>query len=451
MDYSEALQYLNSFINYEKDTSYNYNSSFKLERMARFAALLGDPQNGIRSIHVAGSKGKGSTAAFIQSILGSAGYRTGLYTSPHLLSFRERIRIGDRLIEEDEMSGLLERMKGPIETLRGPQKPSFFEVYTAMAYLYFKDKKVDFAVYETGLGGRLDATNIIEPLVTVITPVSYEHMDKLGDTLAQIASEKAGIVKHGVPSVSAPQDEEALSVIDKICKDRGSDLTVVGRDVTFELLSSNETGTEFIYNGKSGGPLRLRTPLLGPHQAANAATAIAAVEVLSNSREWSRPFRTMRPFRSSEERSRPFPTEMIRNGIASAKWPGRLQVIARKPTVVLDGAQNRASARALSESIRSIFRYNKLTLVLGVSKDKDIEGIMDELLPLADSVILTKSSVKERAAEPAKMKELARAKDVIMTSSVNEAMGIARQRARPDDLILVTGSLFVVGDVLKNA
>src|SRR3989338_5210903 len=235
MTYSEALTYLNSFINYEKQSSYDYKKSFKLDKMRHLASLLGEPQKGIRSIHVAGTKGKGSTSAIIHSILKEANFNVGLYTSPHLVSFRERIRINDCLISEEDISSLLEKVKGVIEKM-GSDKPSFFEVYTALAFLYFKEKKVDFAVYEVGLGGRLDATNIIEPLVSAITPISYEHTQKLGNTLREITGEKAGIIKENRICISAPQEEEALKVIKMICMEKKARLILVGKDILFEEL-----------------------------------------------------------------------------------------------------------------------------------------------------------------------------------------------------------------------
>ncbi|MDO8535402.1 MAG: Mur ligase family protein, partial [Candidatus Omnitrophota bacterium] len=195
MTYREALKYLDSFINYEQIGSYDYKASLKLERMKRFVSLLGDPQKNTRCVHVAGSKGKGSTAVYLYSILRQAGFNTGLYTSPHLITFRERIRINDELISEEDLSRILTNIKETIESHMKDEMPTFFEVYTAIAYLYFKEKNVDFAVYEVGLGGRLDATNVIEPLACAITPISYEHTDKLGHTLSEIAAEKCGIIK----------------------------------------------------------------------------------------------------------------------------------------------------------------------------------------------------------------------------------------------------------------
>ena len=435
MTYPEALQYLNSFIDYERQSRYNYNKAFELGRMRRLARLLGNPHEEIRSIHVAGTKGKGSTSAIIQSILTQAGFKTGLYTSPHLVSFRERIRIGGSLITEEDVGRILEKVRSATEEL-DDEGLSFFEVYTALAYLYFKEKRCDFAVYETGLGGRLDATNIIEPLVSVITPISYEHTDKLGTTLRQIASEKGGIIKEGGICVLAPQEKEALGALEKICEAKKARIILVGRDVRARELSSDEEKEAFSVSGMSAEYPRLEMRLLGSHQVLNASTAIAAVETLRG-------------------HGIEISAGDIRKGIAAAVWPGRLEIVSREPFVALDGAQNRASADALASAVKKIFRgrgkYKNLILVLGVSKDKDIKGILDELLPIADRVILTKSKIVERAAEPSAIRELmgGRAGEAILTANVKEAMEKAFSKAGKEDLILITGSLFVVGEVIE--
>ncbi|MBI5124090.1 MAG: bifunctional folylpolyglutamate synthase/dihydrofolate synthase, partial [Candidatus Omnitrophica bacterium] len=385
MTYSEALKYLDSFINYERVRDYNYKESLKLERMRLLAALLGNPQRYIPSVHVAGSKGKGSTAAYIQSIIKAANFKVGLYTSPHLISFRERIKINDTLINEEDLSRILGDIKKVIEPSMQDDRPTFFEVYTALAFMYFKEKNVDFVVYETGLGGRLDATNVIEPLVSAITPISYEHTDKLGSTLKEIAGEKCGIIKKDSICVSAPQEKEALDVIESVCGETRSRLILVGRDVTFKDVKSDDEEVVFNVSGALGEYPLLKTSLLGPHQMMNAALAIAAVEAMAL-------------------RGTVIPMDAVRNGIESACWEGRIEVVKRKPFMILDGAQNRASANALANAIKKIFKYKKLILVFGVSKDKDVKGILEELLPISDSVILTKSKVAMRAMRSEKIK-----------------------------------------------
>lgn len=438
MTYPEALQYLDSFINYEKKDKYDYNKSFNIDRIKKIASLLGNPHRAANAIHIAGTKGKGSTAAFIYSILKAAGFKVGLYTSPHLVSFRERIRINDTLISEDDVVKFLGSIKKVLDGVE-EDNPSLFEVCTALAYLYFREKKVDFAVYETGLGGRLDATNIISPLVSCITPISYDHMDKLGDTLGLIAGEKAAIIKEGSVCVSAPQDTEALDVIKKACCENNVRLALVGSDIKFKELSSSDDKEVFDVFGIDDEYRMLTSRLLGPHQVINAATAIGVIEALRFHGVVVSP-------------------DCVRRGVESCRWPGRLEVAARSPMVVLDGAQNKASALALAGAVKKIFKYKNLILVLGVSKDKDLKGILDELLPISDSIVLTKSKIVERALDPMKIREFisgnkgkegkVRIGDdrVFSTSGVDEALSKARELAKPDDLILITGSLFVVGE-----
>ncbi|MCM8779659.1 MAG: bifunctional folylpolyglutamate synthase/dihydrofolate synthase, partial [Candidatus Omnitrophica bacterium] len=383
--FKESQQYLESFINYEKVSEYPYKNSFKLERMRGFLKELGQPQKELKCIHIAGTKGKGSTCAFVAYVLKEAGYRVGLYTSPHLVTFRERIRIlGDHsarapshhspefegMISEQEVTELVEKIKPAVDKF-SQNNPygvlSFFEIYTALAFIYFKEKKVDFAVLETGLGGRLDATNTADALISVITRISYEQTQKLGNTLREIAGERAGIIKaKDTIVISAPQEVEAEEVIRKKCSDVGAELRSVGKDIVW-----GKRGLGFGVWGKGFGYPQLNIRLLGQHQIINAATAIGAIEAL-------------------KEKGAAISDEAVKNGLSKARWPGRCEVAARDPVVVLDGAQNRASSRALKEAIKKNFKYKRLVLVLGVSKDKDIRGISEELCPLADEIILTR-------------------------------------------------------------
>ncbi|MDP3804208.1 MAG: folylpolyglutamate synthase/dihydrofolate synthase family protein [Candidatus Omnitrophota bacterium] len=427
MTYPEALQYLDSFANYEKKDSYDYKGSFSIDRMKALASTLGNPQDEIKSIHIAGTKGKGSTAAIIYSILKEAGFKVGLYTSPHLVSFRERIRINDSMISEDDIVNILERIDRALAGFKD-DPPSFFEIYTALCFVYFKEKKVDFAVYETGLGGRLDATNIVHPLVSVITPISYEHTDKLGSTLREIAAEKGGIIKDDSVCVLAPQEPEALRALEKICNEKKTKLIHVGKEINYKEFKADAESEEFSVFGVFGEYPRLLTRLLGSHQVVNSATAIGAIEALRFS-------------------GITIPMEAVRKGIESARWPGRLEIVGRKPLVILDGAQNRASALALANAVKKIFKHKNLILVLGVSKDKDVKGILDELLPISDFVVLTKSKVIERALEPVKIREfIGEDKKVLLTSGIEEALSKVKELAKPEDLILITGSLFLVGE-----
>jgi len=429
MTYPETLEYLESFVNYERFLAWPYKESLKLERINNFLKLIGNPHDDLRCIHIAGSKGKGSTCAFIAYILREAGFKVGLYTSPHLSDFRERIRIlghkgikagghkskdFEGMISRRDLMKIIIRLKARIDKYSRNSKYgplTFFEIYTAIAFVYFLEKKVDFAVLETGLGGRLDATNVVKPLACAITPISYEHTQKLGNTLREIAGEKAGIIKQKTAVISAPQAKEAMRVIEQRCKEKKARLRVA-RYITKEYG-------------------RLKLGLLGRHQQVNAAVAIAAVEELRNS-------------------GVRVGVDAIKDGLSKAVWPGRCEVIARNPCVVLDGAQNVASARVLKKAIRENFsasgvKYRKLILVLGISDDKDIRGICFELKDLADKVILTKAA-SPRATEPAVLAGNFPCKVAYLTKNVSEARKLAVKLAHKRDLILVTGSLFVVGE-----
>jgi len=458
MTYSGAFEYLDSFVNYEKVSDYSYNASFNLKRMECLLEALGNPHLRFRSVHIAGTKGKGSCAAMIASILREAGFRIGLYTSPHLVSPRERIRvldkfkiensklkigdsklkIGEREIEgaipEEDLCELLAKIKPAVKEIQG--KPdlgevSFFEIYTLLAFLYFAQNEVDFAILEVGMGGRLDATNVVKPLVSVITPISFDHTDKLGSTLESIAKEKAGIIKEGVPCVSAPQEDAAYSVIRRTSRERGVSLYEVGKDILFEIVNEDQMWIHFYLCGLLGEYGNLKLPLLGRHQVINAAAALGAVELLSN----------YEVLISDSE---------VRRGLRDVAWPGRLQVIGEHPWIVLDGAQNRASARALMEAIKGIFSYKDLVLVLGVSLNKDIRGVAEELCPISREVILTQAP-STRAAEPEAILEVigGLCPKITLTNEVEEAMELARKKSSSDDLILVTGSLYVIGELIR--
>ena len=460
MTYPQSIRYLESFVNYEKKTDYSYRGSLKLERLRDFLRIIGDPQDKLRCIHIAGTKGKGSTCAFTAYILRQAGFKVGLYTSPHLSDFRERIRIlspspltlhpipdFEGMISKKELVALVTRLRPGIDRYnrRSQYGPlTFFEVCTALAFVYFLQKKVDFAVLETGLGGKLDATNTAQSLVSAITPISYEHTQMLGKTLTKIAGEKAGIIKRRSSSVvrrpliviSAPQKEEAARVIRKKCRKEGAQLREVGRDIIIKIghgLRVKGEGSRFEVEGLNGKYTFLRTMLLGEHQVINASTAVGIIEAL-------------------REYGIHIGIAAIRKGLLNTRWPGRCEVMQRRPWVILDGAQNAASAETIKDALHRNFSYKKLFLILGVSSDKDIPGMCRQVCPFVHKIILTRSA-NPRAAKIADMERAIRSiipksgKDIIRTGNTGEAIDIARALAGKQDLILATGSLFVVGEI----
>ena len=442
MNYSTALEYIDSFIDFEKIPRYSYASSFNLERMRAFLCELGNPHKDLKTIHIAGSKGKGSTCAIVTEILKFAGYRVGLYTSPHLLDVRERIRIlagGWRLeaqgigdfegaIVEEEFVELIERIEGVAERFRDHQelgRLSFFEILTAVAFLYFKEKGVDFAVLETGLGGRLDATNVTQPIMCGITNISKEHTDKLGDSLEAITREKAGIIKAKGSVVSTLQEKEVMDVIRKVCEEKEAKLLELGNDIKYSIIESNAFGQVFNLDVPGYSYKGLEINLIGRHQVENAALAIGMLKGSIDVGE-----------------------SAVRAGLKGVSWPGRLQVIQREPFLILDGAQNVASIKAVLSSIKEIFRYKRLICIFGISSDKDIKGVSAEVDRVSDMMILS-CSQNERAVSPGSLKEYFSKPRVEVRDSVNEALGLGLRIARKEDLILVTGSLYVVGEAMR--
>lgn len=395
--------------------------------------LLGNPQKDLRAIHIAGTKGKGSVCAFIASILREAGFKVGLYTSPHLIDVRERIRIGEKIAKKD-FSRLIEKIKPYAEKLRETElgRLSYYEVLTACAFLYFKQARVDFAVLETGIGGRLDATNTVSSLVCAITPISYEHTRVLGSTLAEIATEKAGIIKTKDRIViCAPQRKEALKVIRKRAKVQAARLFEVGKDIRIKEKHSDLYGQSFDIRGIFDEYPGLKIKLLGRHQLINAAVAAGCAEALGY-------FNVK------------ISHQAIAKGLKKAFWPGRLQIVSRSPAIVFDGAHNQASAFALKEALNKFFNFRNLTLVFGVCQDKDVRGILKELVPLANKTILTKAA-NPRAMDLEALRSFIKTKrPVVLCENSTRALEIARKEAGKKDLILVCGSLFLLGELLKK-
>ncbi len=433
MTYAEATEFLFSLR--------RFGWRLGLETALRLMDLLGNPQAAVPSAHIGGTNGKGSTAAMLSAILQAAGYRTGLYTSPHLLSFAERIRVNGVPIGLEEVTHLTAQMKDlcsahfaqyPIPNPPADRlpHPTFFELTTAMAFLHFARQAAEAAVIEVGLGGRFDATNVVTPAVAVVTNVSLEHQEYLGRTLPEIGMEKAGIIKPGVPVVTGAQGE-ALEVLRRIAADRGAPLVHIRETYTCTIRDSGLAGQTFDLGGPNRRYAALHIPLAGRHQVENAVAAIAAAELLEG-----------RGFRLGEA--------AIRCGLHQARWPGRLHLVSDRPRILMDGAHNPAGARALAAFVaehRSTL--HRLILVFGVLRDKDWESMLALLGPLADQTILTHPPA-DRGADPRELVAADRfCPKVEIATDPGEGLALARAVAGPEDTILVTGSLYTVAAALR--
>lgn len=432
LTFAEALSYLDSFINYERQPQVPYTrEAFDLTEFERFLARLDDPHRRLKTVVVAGTKGKGSTAAMIASIAQASGLTTGLYTSPHLCSIRERIRVNGAMVSEEVFAGLVNDLMPHIEAagMAGVRRfRTFFEILTAMALVHFRNVGVDLAVLEVGLGGRLDATNVATPLVSVITPISLDHTEVLGETIPKIAREKAGIIKpHGLVAM-APQRPEASVVIRDVCLAQGARLLDVASELRWRPLHYSWEGSSFDLDGAARAYPTLEIPLAGPHQILNAATAIATAEAL-------------------QAQGLPISMDGIRQGVKQVTWEGRLETVSRQPWIVLDGAHNRDSACCLREALAACFPYRRLILVLGISANKNLAWIIEELAPLATVTVATRAMVP-RAAPPQQVAALASrwCPHTMVEEDTQKGLAMAIAETQPDDLLLVTGSLYLVGD-----
>jgi dihydrofolate synthase/folylpolyglutamate synthase len=424
--YNLALDYLYSFVDYSlKHASELAKADFNLERMFALMVSLGDPHTQYPVIHVAGTKGKGSVSALAASALTAAGYKTGLYTSPHLQDYAERIQVDGRPIPHGELAELVEEIKPAVA--RVPYLTTF-EITTALGFLYFARQGCDAAVIEVGLGGRLDATNIVTPRVSVITSLSLDHTLVLGDTLAKIAGEKAGIIKPGVPVVSASQKDEALEVLVRIAGERGCDFTLVGRDVKVEALSHSIDGQTLQVWTSSLPPLKLTIPLLGDHQVENAAVAYAALKTSGLD----------------------VPDETIQKGFASAKWRSRFEIARREPPVIFESAHNQDSFARMYQTLETYFPGRQVYLILGASEDKNLIGMFEEMKPKIKKLIVTRAD-HPRALEPGVICQIAGQAGV--ESEVLEPVEAAFRRAlelseKDGSIVLSAGSMFVTAEVM---
>jgi len=419
--YNKALDYLYSFVDYSlKHASELARAEFNLDRMFALMDALGNPQNAYPVIHVAGTKGKGSVSALCASGLQAAGYKVGLYTSPHLLDYCERIQVNGEPISHASMVELVEQIKPAVAKI---SKLTTFEITTALGFLAFAKQGCNAAVIEVGLGGRLDATNVVTPKVSVITSLSYDHMAVLGDTLAKIAGEKAGIIKPGVPVVSSPQKDEALDVIFRAAKEKGASLTLVGRDVKFEPLSSSLDGQSFrIQNSE------FRIPLLGVPQLENAAVAYAALKASGI----------------------PISDDAIQKGFSQVKWRARFEIARRDPPVIFDSAHNQDSFAKLRQTLEEYFPARQVYLIFGASEDKNIPGMFAEMKPKIKRLIVTRAD-HPRALEVEKILRLADQARVEAEAvcPVEAALKRALELSENDgSIVLSAGSMFVTAEVM---
>lgn len=443
--YQQSLDYLYSFVDYSLTRNLQFSEeNFDLSRMQALLDRMGNPHKKFKSIHVAGTKGKGSTAALIASAICEGGYRVGFYTSPHLVDYSERIQINGQSIPPVDLVNLLEEMKPSIEAIA---RLTTFEITTALAFEYFARQKADYAVVEVGLGGRLDATNVIDPFLSVITSISYDHMNVLGDTLAKIATEKAGIIKQSRPVVIAPQNNEAMEPLEKAAAEMNSPLVVVGRDfyfsadghdLDFQTLQvwkdSDQEKMDIYIEGdrKTWQPHILTIPLLGYHQIVNAATAFAALDM-----------------------ARLYGLEIsdsaIRDGFKKVSWPGRFEVLRKDPPLIIDSAHNRDSALKLRLAMDDYLEGRPVILVFGASEDKDVAGMFIELLPRVKRIIATQSE-HPRAMDANKLVELAhhfgcQARAIVpIEEALKESLKLV-EGEETGSAVVVAGSLFAAAAV----
>jgi dihydrofolate synthase / folylpolyglutamate synthase len=412
--YKQAVEYLYSL--------QKFGIKFGLSKTTNILKAMGNPHLGQKYIHVAGTNGKGSVSAMLESILIKAGLKVGFYSSPHLVRFTERFRINRKEISRAKT---VELVNGLMNAINPSQPPTFFEATTAMALSYFAREKVDIAIMEVGMGGRLDATNVIKPLVSVITNISLEHQGFLGKRLIDIAGEKAGIIKKGIDLVTGVSQPQVTALFEEACKEKKAPFHWIGRDFRYR-----SKGDEISYYGMMRNLKGLKPGLQGGYQHKNTALALAAAEVL-------------------ESKGYNISDENISEGLRDTFWPGRMQVISREPLVVVDGAHNPGAVREVARSIRDSFHYHRLILVAGIMEDKDINSIIGLISPVADYIICTKPDYY-RAADPGRImgQVSAAEKKGEVVETLPAAIARAKSMASSKDLILITGSLFTVGEAL---
>jgi dihydrofolate synthase / folylpolyglutamate synthase len=440
-NYTAALRHLGSLTNFETTRARRLHPELlTLDRMRALLGKLGDPQDQFKSVHVAGTKGKGSTCAMLDCALRASGYTVGLYTSPHLMDVRERIQISGQLIPHPAFTDLLQQVVDAAAKLPARHRDvTYFEALTAMAFLRFAEQAVDVAVIETGLGGRLDATNVITPEVSVITAIGYDHMQILGNTLGAIAREKAGIIKPGVPVITIQQPEEAIDAISEVADERGSELRVLARDIEFSYRfeASPKLGphTCVCLSTSRVAFEHVSVPLPGEHQALNCGLALAAIDRLSE-----------RGFTLRE-------TSMIES-LEEVTLAGRMELISSSPRVLIDGAHNPESLKALMRSIGAHVPYDSMVVIFGCAEDKDIDGLLREISLGADKVVFTRARANQRAMDPEELAKRFAEVSGRMSQTAPDypaALETAQQAVGREDLICVTGSFVLAGEAKKHA
>jgi dihydrofolate synthase/folylpolyglutamate synthase len=390
----------------------------------RILNAIGNPHKEIQVIHIGGTNGKGSTAAMMSSILQKEGYRVGLYTSPHLIRFTERIKVNGKEIEEEEVATLAGWMRKEIEAAGIPSPFTFFDFTTAMALHYFKQKLVDLAILEVGLGGRLDSTNVVDPLISIITNIAKDHEKYLGKSILKIAREKAGIIKKGKPLITAATQPQVLRLFSKVCQEKGSPYFRVGKEFRYVRAEDGD----FDYEGLNRKLWSIHLNLKGFHQVINATTALGAMEVL-------------------EDLGYRVSTDAMIDGLREVDWSGRLEMVSSSPRVILDGAHNPAGALVLKESLEKEFEYQHLILLIGIMKDKDIQSMLHLLAPLADHIILTQPHT-DRATPPSLLKKALgqNGEKAEIAEDLKEAIERGLSLTQEEDLLCITGSLYTVGE-----
>lgn len=432
-NYQQAIKYLSGKTDYEKETRVRYNvTTFNLDRMRNLLKLVGNPQDKFTTAHIAGTKGKGSTATMLAKMLESNGYKVGLYTSPHLIHLHERIVINSEMISESQMLNLMNRIYKPIEKISKTEDVSFFEIMTTLAFMYFADSEVDIAVIETGLGGKLDSTNVINPKVVGITSLSIDHQQQLGNTIDKIAAEKAGIFKKGVPVVTVNQKPEALFVLQAQAQQIKAPLSITGLDIDFSYRfeTSREHGphTRICLTTPTSKFEHIRVPLHGKHQAINCSLALAMLDKLKCT-------------------GYKIDNEKVIEGLNAVSLAGRMEMICHDPRIIIDAAHNAASLRALIHALGQNIPYDSMVVIFGCNSDKDITGMLTQLQYGADKVIFTRSS-SPKAVSPMELADMYTeicGKMCQSASSLGQALKLASSAIGREDLICITGSFYLIG------